>query len=61
MRVSNVLKSDENTYKFEGELSEEEHSLVITLGLNFLYAQGLLAAMTPNVDVNIIEGSETVN
>lgn len=61
MRVNKIVKSDENVYSFDGELSDDEHALVITLGLNFLYAQGLLETMAPNVDVNVLEGTESVN
>ena len=61
MKVKNVVKNDDDVVVFEGELSSEEHDLVITVGLNFLYAQGLLGSMAPNIDATQLEGTETVN
>lgn len=61
MRVNKIVKNDDNIYSFDGELSEDEHSLVITLGLNFLYAQGLMETMAPSVNVTEVDGTETLN
>lgn len=61
MKVKNVVKNDDDVVLFEGELSNEEHDLVITVGLNFLYAQGLLGSMVPDIDATQLEGTETVN
>ena len=61
MKIENTVKTDEGTFQFNGELSQDEHDLVLTIGLNFLYAQGLMGTMAPNVDVSIMEGSEAIN
>lgn len=61
MKIQNTVKTDEGVFKFNGELSQDEHDLVLTVGLNFLYAQGLIDTMVPNVDVSLMEGSEAIN
>lgn len=61
MKVKNVVKNDDEVVVFEGELSKDEHDLVISVGLNFLYAQGLLGSMTPDIDATQVDGTETIN
>lgn len=61
MKVEKITQTDEGIFKFQGELSQDEHDLVITVGLNFLYAQGVLDTMTPDIDVSMVEGSEAIN
>lgn len=51
MRVNKVTKTDEGVFSFDGELTAQEHDIVITMGLNFLLAQGLLDVVAPNVSV----------
>ena len=61
MKVDTVAKTDEGVFKFNGELSEDEHALVLSVGLNFLYAQGVADSLVPNIDVSVVEGSEAIN
>lgn len=51
MRVNSVTKTDEGTFSFDGEITQQEHDIVVTMGLNFLLAQGLLETLVPNVEV----------
>ena len=42
MQISKVIKTDEGTVKFEGEITQEEHEFVLTVGLHTLIQQGAL-------------------
>ncbi len=48
MQVKNLVKTKQGTYQFDGELSEEEHEFVITVGLHTLMEQGALPFMEVN-------------
>lgn len=45
MQVKNLIKNKQGTFQFDGELSEEEHEFVITVGLNTLMENGALPFM----------------
>jgi hypothetical protein len=42
MYIEKVLKTQDGTFKFEGELTDSEHDYVLTVGLNYLLQQGVL-------------------
>jgi hypothetical protein len=42
MKLKTVLKDDTGVYSFEGELSEEQVTFLVTVGLNMLLARGAL-------------------
>lgn len=42
MEVRKVLKTSKGVVTFEGELTQEEHDFVITVGLNTLMEQGAI-------------------
>lgn len=52
MQVESIVENDNGTATFTGTLSEQELQIVVTVGLNMLYAQGLIQAMAPDVDVS---------
>jgi hypothetical protein len=51
MKIEQVYEQDDKSVKISGTLSEQEHALVLTCGLNLLYAQGLLSQLLPDIDV----------
>ena len=57
MQVHNVTQTPEGLFSFDGELSASEHDLVVTMGLNFLYAQGVLSSVVPNITVTELDSS----
>jgi len=46
MRVDSMIRLPEGIVKFEGELSKEEATMVIELGLNYLIRAGAFPAIT---------------
>jgi len=46
MRVDSMIRLPEGIVKFEGELSKEEATLVIELGLNYLIRAGAFPAVS---------------
>lgn len=42
MRVRRIIKTSSGTYNFDGELSQEELDVVITVGLGVLLERGAL-------------------
>jgi hypothetical protein len=42
LHIKTVLKNSEGDFEFEGELSPQEHALVIEVGLNTLFENGAL-------------------
>lgn len=42
MHIKTVLKNEEGQFDFEGELSADEHALVMEVGLNTLLQNGSL-------------------
>lgn len=46
MQISQVIKTEEGTYTFEGELTQEELDLVMEVGLNTLMHNGSLPFAT---------------
>lgn len=42
MEVKNVVKTSKGVILFEGELSQEESDVVVSLGLNYLLENGIL-------------------
>lgn len=53
MQVNSVQELEDRTVKFEGHMTEKEASIVIALGLNTLWANGLMN-MIDNIDVTEI-------
>jgi hypothetical protein len=53
MQVNSVQELEDRTLKFEGHLSAKEAGIVVALGLNTLWANGLLS-MVNDVDVTEI-------
>ncbi len=43
MEISKILKNKDGTFKFEGEVSPQEHEYILNVGLNTLLAQGAFA------------------
>ena len=60
MQVNSVQELDDKTVKFEGHMTEKEAGIVIALGLNTLYASGLMA-MLETVEVTEIPSGPTDN
>ena len=50
MQVKAVIEQDDKSIVFEGTLSPDEAALVVTMGLNMLYSQGLLAHLVPSLE-----------
>ena len=62
MQVNNVQELEDRTVTFEGELSMKEASVVLSIGLNTLFANGMMK-MIENITVSEVphrDGSETV-
>lgn len=57
MQVNNVTKTEEGVFSFDGNMSQTEHDLVVTMGLNFLLSQGLLDTLVPSVQTTQIDES----
>lgn len=54
MEIKKSIKNKDGTVVFKGTLSPEEHDFVLSVGLNTLVEQGVLA-MTAEEDINIEE------
>ena len=50
MHIKNVQELEDKTVVFEGEMSQHEHSVVVSFGLNALMSLGLLQ-LIPSVKV----------
>ena len=61
IRIKKSLETPEGTVNFEGELSQEELDLVLSVGMNFLMQQGALPfrVMDSSNAAAIVEGNET--
>lgn len=46
INIKNTVKTNEGSFTFEGELSQEEFDLVIETGLNALFEAGALPFQT---------------
>jgi len=42
MEINKILKTKKGTVRFQGELTEQEHELVLSVGLNELMSNGAL-------------------
>lgn len=62
MQVSQIIKTEEGEFKFEGTLSQEEHDFLIEFSLNMLVAQGAIPfKMAQEMTADVAPGSEKVN
>jgi len=43
MQVKKLIKTSDGTVSFEGEITEDEHSFLLGVGLNTLMEQGAIA------------------
>lgn len=62
MQVNNVQELEDRTVTFEGQLTGKEAAIVLSIGLNTLYANGMMK-MIDNVAVSEVlhqEGNDTV-
>lgn len=50
MRVRRIIKTSNGVYNFDGELSQEELDVVITVGLGVLLERGALPIMMADED-----------
>lgn len=53
MQVESIIENDNGTATFTGNLSAQELQIVVTVGLNMLYANGLISQMAPDVNVDV--------
>lgn len=42
MYIKKTVKLPDGSYTFEGEISDEEHEIILTAGLNLLLQQGAM-------------------
>jgi hypothetical protein len=54
MEIKKSIKNKDGTVVFKGTLSPEEHDFVLSVGLNTLVEQGVLA-MTAEEEINLEE------
>ncbi len=57
MEVNKVIKTKDCNVKFEGELSQEEHEFVLTVGLHTLMQQGAIPFIVADDSQTIIPGN----
>lgn len=50
MQISEVVDTDSGGVAIKGTLSEQEKNIVVTIGLNMIYAQGLMSQMLPSLE-----------
>lgn len=60
MRVSKTIETPDGTIQFEGELSQEELDLILSVGINFLMEQGAIPfkVMSEKKKADFGEGSK---
>ena len=58
MQINHVVENEDTTTTVTGVLSQEETQLVMSVGLNVIYAQGLLSQLVPSLDENVHEAPE---
>lgn len=42
MKIKQVVKTEEGSFTFEGEIGQEEHDFLIEAGISFLVRQGII-------------------
>ena len=60
MQINQLVENENGSVQFSGELSAQECEIVLALGLNMLYAQGLLSQMAPEINVDTHEPPEEI-
>jgi len=53
MRIEKAMETDRGTITFQGELSQEEFDLVLTIGLTELILHGYLGVTAPAEDETV--------
>ena len=54
MKVSKVVKNEDGLFSFDGELTEEELDIVVTVGMGFLMTKGALSVVAPGITITEI-------
>lgn len=63
MKINSTFETEEGTIRFQGELNSEELDLVIGIGLNLLFQQGLLPMASADEEdlASFHKGSKELN
>jgi hypothetical protein len=59
MEVKKVIKTPKGEFTFEGNLSQEELDVIVTVGIGYLLEKGALPLLTEideNLDVSALSG-----
>ena len=59
MRISKTIETPEGSIEFSGEISQEEHDMILTVGLNYLMAAGALPMKAMDVPASAVSGNDT--
>lgn len=51
MQINQVIENEDGSANITGTLSGQELEVAVALGLNMLYAQGLMSQLTPSLDL----------
>lgn len=51
MQINQVVENEDGGATISGSLSGQELEVAVTLGLNMLYAQGLMGQLAPSLQV----------
>jgi len=58
MQINQVIEGEDGSAVITGKLSGQELTVAVTLGLNMLYAQGLMQQLVPTLEVEEEDNEE---
>ncbi len=61
MNVNQVVETEDGNFSISGDLTANEHNVVLSLGLNVLFAKGLMSQLMPSLDVSEVPDEGELN